>query len=62
MKHWKGHDGSLFYDPKNKKVLADLNAQIGNEEHYSPAKGKKSLSEVTNDNGDWLISLHYHIA
>jgi len=31
-----------------------LNAQIGNE-YYSAAKGKKSLNEVTNDNGDWLI-------
>ena len=33
-----------------------MNAQIVNkEEYYSPAKGTKSLNEVTNDNGDWLV-------
>jgi hypothetical protein len=32
-----------------------LNAQKANEEYFSPAEGKKSLNEVTNDNGDCLI-------
>jgi hypothetical protein len=49
----RAHDESPSYDIKI--VLGDLNAQIGNEEYYSPVIGKKSLHEVTNDNGDWLI-------
>jgi hypothetical protein len=49
----RAHVESLSYDIKI--ILGDVNAQIGNEEYYSAAKRKKSLSEVTNDNEDWLI-------
>lgn len=40
-----------------KIVLGDLNAQTGREDCYSPAIGKNSLHEVTNDNGNRLIQL-----